>query len=64
MAKETRALASSVVAFATEHALQAEDLGVKRSNTRELSGNRRGMVARIVLDDGSTIAVTVAVRQK
>lgn len=64
MTKECRNLAAAIVGFATEHALMAEDLGVKRSATKELTGNRTGMLARVVLDDGSTVTVTVAVRQK
>ena len=61
MTEGTRAFAASVVGFATEAALKSEELGVKRQGSKELDGNRKGMTARILLDDGTRIAVTVAV---
>jgi hypothetical protein len=64
MTEHTRAFAARVTGSAVEAALSNENLGVKRSGEKELTGKRTGMVSRIVLDDGSTITVTVAVRQK
>lgn len=64
MNAHTRAFAARVCGAAVEGALADENLGVKRSGEKELAGKRTGMVSRIVLDDGSVITVTVAVRQK
>jgi len=58
----TRSFAAAVTGEAIERALAADSLGVKRSSAQELSGKRTGMVARIKLDDGTGITVTVAVR--
>jgi hypothetical protein len=59
-----RDFAAKVVGFATETALSSESLGVKRSGQAELNGARSGMVGRIMLDNGTRVLVTVAVRQK
>lgn len=64
MNQHTREFASRVTGSAVEAAMVNENLGVKRSQVKELTGRRTGMVARTVLDDGSVITVTVAVRQK
>lgn len=64
MTADARAFAAHVTGSAVEAAMSNENLGVKRSAEKELAGKRTGMVSRIVLDDGSVITVTVAVRQK
>ncbi len=60
---ELREFAAKVVGFATETAMGSE-LKVKRNSQAELNGVRSGMVSRMILDNGTRVQVTVAVRQK
>lgn len=50
------------VSSAIDAALVSDQLPVKRSNAGDLTGNRQGMKARIVLEDGSVITVTAVYR--
>jgi hypothetical protein len=63
MSAASRAYGAKVIGDAIEDALAAEDLGVKRTSTSEKKG-ATGLIARILLDDGSRLTVTVAVKQK
>ena len=62
MAPQMKELAAAVLGFATERAMASDELGVKATNSRELAGRRQGMVLAIRLDDGTRIAVTIAIR--
>jgi hypothetical protein len=59
---EVREVLAKTTATAIEAALASEDIPVKRSAAGDLAGNRQGMKARIVLDDGSVITVTAVYR--
>jgi hypothetical protein len=58
----TRNFTAAVIGEAVEKALADDNLGVKRQAANELSGKRVGMVARIVLDDGTRLVVTAQVK--